>query len=99
MLPTVEAYGLASGNSCMQQKRCVSFMSHVTLFLFKSTTFDGTQPAVSVHIHYLKGKRYSSKYTGHRFCLSIRQHSALVEGRIGVPEYLSGKIEEGYGTK
>jgi hypothetical protein len=76
-----------------------TLMLHATLFLFKSTRFDGTQPAVSVNIHYLKGKRYSSWYTGHRFCLSIRQHSALVEGRIGVPEYLSGKIEEGYGTK
>jgi len=74
-------------------------MLHATLFQFKSTTFDGTQPAVSVHIHYLKEKRYSSKYTGHRFCQSIRLHSALVEGRIGVPEYLAGKIEEGYGTK
>jgi hypothetical protein len=76
-----------------------TLLLHATLFFLKSTTFDDTQPAVSVHIHYLKGKRYSSRYTGHRFCLSIRQHRVIAEGRIGAPEYLSGKIEEGYGTK
>ena len=76
-----------------------TLMLHATLFLFKSTTSDGTQPAVSVYIHYLKGKCYSSKYTGHRFCSNIKQYRALVEGRIGAPECLSGKIENGYGTK
>jgi len=59
-------------------------MLHATLFLFKSTTFDGTHPAVSISKHYLKGKHYGYQYTEHRFCVSIRQHSALVEGRIGV---------------
>ena len=59
-------------------------MLHATLFLFKSTTFDVTHFVVSVHIHYLKAKHYNSQYTGYRFCLSIRQHSAFVEGRIGV---------------
>jgi len=68
-------------------------MLHATLFLFKSTTFDVTHFVVSVHIHCLKAKHYNSQYAGHGFCLSIRQHNGFVEGRIGVPEYLSGKIQ------
>ena len=61
-----------------------TLLLHATLFLLKSTTIDWSHPAVSILKHYLKGKRYGSQYTGHRFCLSFRQHSALVEGRIVV---------------
>ena len=61
-----------------------TLLLHATLFLLKSTTIDVSHPALSIHKHYSKGNRYSSQYTGHRFCLSIRQHSTLVEGRIGV---------------
>ncbi|GEM_PF-2296785 len=61
-----------------------TLMLHATLFLFNHTSLYGAQSAVSVHIHYLKWKCYSSKHTGHGFCLSIGQHSTLVEGRIGV---------------
>jgi hypothetical protein len=70
-----------------------TLLLHATLFLLKFTAINGSHPAVSVHKHYLKRKRYSSQPTGHGFCLSIRQHIALVEGRIGEPEYLSDKIQ------
>ena len=68
-------------------------MLHATLFLFKSTTFHGTHPIVSTHIYYLKVKHYNSQYTGHRFCLNIRQGSGLVNDMIRVSEYLSGKMQ------
>ena len=40
----------------------------------------------------LKNKKFGSHYIGHGFCLSTGtgKHCALVKGRIGVPEYLSG---------
>jgi hypothetical protein len=61
-----------------------TLLLHATLFLLKSTGIDGSHPAVSVSKHYLKGKHYGSRYTGHRYCLNIRQHSALAEGMIVV---------------
>lgn len=68
-------------------------MLHATLFLFKSTTFDGSHLDVSVYIHNLKGKHYDLQYAWHRFCPSTRLHIALAKGRIRVPKCLSGKVQ------
>ena len=70
-----------------------TLMLHATLLLFKSATIHGFHPSISIHKHYLKVKHYGSQYTEHGSCLSIRRHSVLVEDRIGVREYLSGKIQ------
>jgi len=60
---------------CMQHKRCIAFMSHVTPFPFRSITFGSVHPAVSVYTHYPKWKRHSPRYSRHRICLSIMQDS------------------------
>jgi len=61
-----------------------TLLLRATLFLLMSITIDGSHPGVSIYKHYLKGRCYGSQYTGHTFCLSIGQHSALIEDRIGV---------------
>jgi hypothetical protein len=78
-----KAFGTSEDNvSIVFLNVMTTLLLHATLSLFKSATFDDTHPVVSVDIHYLKAKHYDSECTGHRLCISIRQHNALVEGRL-----------------